>query len=135
MIPKWRWPIGKFRGVLITRTPPGYLVWAINNMEPHYSDKARAELARRQTYEPNIEVTGHALNRASQRILHVWQSEKTEDGLYTWLAKKAEAALHAQPQGPFPKNYQVTHNGIVYAFKMKYVIPVLASVWVEGQHE
>lgn len=129
---KWRWPFGRFKGVLITRTPVGYLHWAANHI-PELAAKATEELTRRQVVQHNVELSVHSINRASQRLLHLWQSENSGEGIYNWLLTKSEAALDSVPQGPFENNIRVPHNGIVYIFDMRFVLPVLATVYIEGQ--
>lgn len=134
MSENWKWPRGKFKGVLISRTPPRYLEWAVKNM-PDFSDVARAELYRRGFDVNIVEVSSHAVDRASQRVLAVWQSETNGGiGIHSWLVKKANEALKAGPEKS-GEQLRVDLGGIVYLFDMKMVIPVLISVWIKGEKE
>ena len=131
---KFRLPAGKFKGVLITRVPPGYLRWMISTGHS-YTNKARAELHRRGTVEPNIEVTAHAIDRASTRLLGMFTLEaKPNEGLHSWLSRTAEEALD-QASEPMCDNYKVSYRDVIFVFDMKFVVPVLKSVWHHGEEE
>jgi hypothetical protein len=84
---------GKHRGELFTRIPLGYLKWMVNQ-NAQQADIASAELERRGTPEPTIEISAHAIDRASLRIRRTWHKHRRDnEGLYTWLAKAAEFAI------------------------------------------
>jgi hypothetical protein len=134
MSENFRLPTGKFRGVLITRVPPGYLRWMISSGHVLW-EFAKKELDRRGSEELNIEVTAHAIDRASCRLIDKFMAEASpQEGIWTWLAKKAEEAL-AKYDGMLQDNIQVLHEEVVYVFEMKFVVPVLTSVWIIGQKE
>src|SRR5687767_888424 len=80
---------GKHKGERWTRIPVSYLKWLANNGDKEYATLAKAELDRRGTTTPDaVEISGHALDRASQ-ITDDWK----EVGVWTWLVKLAEDAL------------------------------------------
>lgn len=118
---------GKHRGVRWTRVPVGYLRWMIN--EGHEkADIAEAELKRRGTTFPDMEVSGHAIDRASQRLLGLWQETSDEnEGLNSWLVRRAQAALSAH-SGDLEGSVKTTHEGIKFVFEIKAKWPILKTV-------
>lgn len=124
----YRWPVGKFRGVSIKRTPTKFLEWAERAMPEPFCVKAREELDRRGTSHKKIQVSDHAIDRASTRLLKLWMDETSgEIGLYSWLAAKADQALDTA-EFNMHETIVVTHEWITYVFDMKMVIPVLMTV-------
>ena len=86
---------GRHAGELYTRIPISYLRWMVNNGHSKASI-AQAELDRRGTTVPTLEISGHAIDRASQKLLTVWQeSREGDEGLHSWLHRNAEIALSA----------------------------------------
>lgn len=93
-----RCDFGKHDGELYTRIPVGYLLWMVQ-CGHRQADIAQAELDRRGTVTPKIEISGHAIDRASQRCLGVWQrTRKDDEGIHAWLSRstpsKAIIRLH-----------------------------------------
>jgi hypothetical protein len=85
---------GKHKGTRWTRVPVSYLRWLSNNPEPSYA-KARAsqELARRGSTYPTIEITGHAIDRASTFCFDIFKSDRRDgEGLNAWLIRVSEEA-------------------------------------------
>ena len=93
---------GKFEGTLWTRVPVHYLNWMVN-LDPKHSKRkiAEAELKRRQTTMPKIDISGHAIDSASQRCLSIWKQDVNRakqlgddfgPGLHKWLVTVAMAA-------------------------------------------
>lgn len=135
MSPQWRWPIGRFKGVAITRTPLKYLQWADRNMEEHLSKKAREEIERRGVPQRTLEVSDHAIDKASTRFCQIWQAETCMSvGLLTWLSKRAEQALESVPARTDEK-MKISHAGIVFVFDLSTTVPFLISVWWDGDVE
>ena len=60
----WLMPNGRHKGKRITRVPVSYLKWMINARH-QYEEYAQAELNRRGTVTPELEVSGHAIDAAS----------------------------------------------------------------------
>lgn len=84
---------GRHAGEPYTRLPVSYLRWMVNARHSR-ADIAEAELKRRGTVTPDIDITGHAIDRASQRCLDLWQkSRQGPEGLHAWLHRMAVAAL------------------------------------------
>lgn len=84
---------GKYSGELITRLPISYIRWMINQNAPMV-DYARAELERRGDTMPTVEISGHAIDKASLRVRKIWHETRgQEEGLYSWLSRIVLEAL------------------------------------------
>ncbi len=126
---------GRHKGQLITRVPVGYLKWMVR--EHHDPDGfAAAELARRGTELPAIEVSGHAIDRFTQRYLYLWTehvADTGEDvGLWTYLNRRATAAwaamladVNTRKEEP---EIKVTHEGERWVFANQGEWPVVMTV-------
>lgn len=120
---------GKHKDKLYTRIPVGYLKWMINEpgMFPERKAIARAELKRRGTIIPSLDISGHALDRASLRLLDRWKHrEDQEQGLHAWLEGQAKEALRTGKESQPGKRI---HNGVWFVFEMDGEWPVLKSVY------
>jgi len=86
---------GKYRGERYTRLPVSYLRWMVNDGHKK-AHIARAELERRDIplNDTVVEISGHAIDQASKRILKVWRKERRpNEGLHRWLTRTCEKAL------------------------------------------
>lgn len=85
---------GKHKGVLYTRVPVSYLRWMVQCNHSH-AEIAKAELDRRGTVLPNVEVSGHAIDSASLRLRHIWHKTAKSDSeeLHAWLCRICSEAL------------------------------------------
>lgn len=84
---------GKHKGELFTRLPLGYLRWMVNESAPQ-ADVAKAELERRGATLPRVNISNHAIDRASLRVLELWQQDRGEDeGLHSWLERVTVEAI------------------------------------------
>jgi len=122
-----RLDFGKHYGKLVSRVPVGYLLWMVNNRTSQCK-LAREELARRGTTFPNIEISGHAMDRASQRLWSLYQKKaKKDEGLWSWLVRIAEQALKSGSL----RDGRISFRGIKFAFDDETVeFPVLKSVYL-----
>lgn len=136
MSPPFVFEFGKHKGQPITRVPLSYLKWIANEhgMSEQFRREARAEIRRRGTVEPEIEVSAHAIDRASLRLLEVWQMDSAmrmtngeKEGLHSWLVRKAQAAL---AEGTQLEDAKMQHDGIVFVFEAGACWPVLKSAWL-----
>jgi hypothetical protein len=83
-----------------------------------------------------VEVTAHAVDRASLRLPAVFlKSRLQHEGLNTWLGRVAEEALKqaVKPDGKI--NIQVPYLDVVWAFDLRFEVPVLRSVWLPNEQE
>ena len=119
-------PDGDKPGTPITRVPVNYLRWMVNTfsqtnkrMDKWWAGRAAEELQRRGTVLPILEISGHAIDRASQRLLNRWLEERSknnDEGLYSWLARKAEVAIKLNNSGD--KKY-ITYDKIKFVFEFE----------------
>lgn len=90
---------GKHKGERWTRVPISYLKWILNEMpetaEAHVI--AKAELERRgDTMPKGIEISNHAIDKASLRVRKRWHEDRGQDeGLYSWLVRIGGEALES----------------------------------------
>ena len=116
---------GKHEGELYTRIPINYLLWMVN-IGHSRTEIAEAELARRGTTLPRIEVSGHAINRCSLRLLRTWERlRKDEEGIHAWLCRVGEEALE---HGKRDDQGRVLYMGMKFVFKQEAVWPVMLTV-------
>jgi hypothetical protein len=121
---------GKHKGELWTRVPVAYLKWLTNkapiNPGDIAGDIARSELKRRGTVTPTIEVSGHAIDRASLSCRKIWHETRGPDeGLHAWLCRMAQAALDAKDE---TKSGKFHHCGMLFAFEFGECYPALKTV-------
>lgn len=116
---------GRHRGTLYTRLPVSYLKWMVNTRHSR-ADLAAAELGRRGTVTPDLDVSGHAVDRASLFCLDIWQNTRqVSEGLHAWLCRRAAeawAAHAADPQG------RLQHGGLKFVFEQEGAWPILKTV-------
>ncbi len=117
---------GKHKGVRWTRVPVSYLKWMIN-AEHDQADRARAELDRRGTSveDPGVQISGHAIDRFSQRRLARWHEHRIGDeGIHAFLVRVVKEAI----DGVKPRGGKYHHRGMVLAIATDMAEPVLKSV-------
>lgn len=120
---------GKYKGERWTRVPAAYLRWLANAPEDGINvQTAKAELDRRGTnIETEIEISPHAVDRASQHLLLVWEhTRKKHEGLYTWLARMASAAIRSANSDNPPD--KITYKKIEFVFRHGRHFPILKTV-------
>lgn len=124
----WVMPNGKHKGIRITRVPVSYLKWMVNERHT-YADEAAAEMQRRGTVTPDIEVSGHAIDRASLFCWKTWRENSSADeGLHAWLVRVAQEALSSGRRYPEVPG-RILHAGLSFQFEMDGVWPVLKTVF------
>lgn len=125
---------GKHRGELWTRVPVSYLNWLVNARGSDWSGAkaiAQAELKRRGSTTPTIEVSGHAIDRASLNCRKIWhQTARDEnEGIHAWLCRLGAEALAAGPHEPDEDMaIVVKHMGLKFVFHMGELWPTLKTV-------
>lgn len=118
---------GKHKGERWTRVPKSYLRWLIN-AGTQWADIAKEEMARRgTTVSHEIELSAHAIDRASLRCAEIWKDTRTSDdeGLYSWLERMAKEALASAEEGA----EEVVYHGIKFCFSHGDYYPCLKSVF------
>jgi Putative quorum-sensing-regulated virulence factor len=136
-------PIGKYKGELVTRLPQGYLKWAVNEEVDAWTEVkggfakfhkvAKAELERRGTRTDGVEISGHAVDRFSQRFINHWEKNGGGKGIFSYIEAKALEAWNARNDplvaGEIVDDgtWEIAYEAIVWCFQ-ELVIPVLKTV-------
>lgn len=127
---------GRHKDERITRVPVGYLKWMVRERVKDFA-YAAAELERRGTVTPDIEISGHAIDSASLRCRKIWHETREEnEGLHAWLVRKAQAALSfGSPTGDEPDRFE--HEGMIFVFERDGEWPLLKTMMRAkgGRHE
>ena len=120
-------PNGKHAGQSIQRVPSSYLKWMVSANHT-YAAMAQDELNRRGTDVSEIEISAHAVDRASQRVLDIWKSTRKDEneGLYTWLSRMASEALDSAKGEP--EQDTIPYKGMKFFFGMDGAYPILATI-------
>lgn len=104
---------GKHKDLPYTQVPVAYLRWMVNSRHEK-APLAEAELKRRNTVLPTMEISGHATDRASLLFLKKWRASRTPDeGIHSWLHRTAEQALAA---GKIDDKGRFIHEDMLFAF-------------------
>jgi hypothetical protein len=115
---------GKHKDQLYTRVPVNYLLWMVN-IRHSKADIAQAELDRRGTVLPQIDISGHAVDRASISCRKIWHETKREDeGLHAWLCRLSIEAIKAND---CDEAGRYRYAGMKFAVEIKGVWPVLLT--------
>ena len=118
---------GRHNGVPYTRMPVSYLKWMVNSGHSK-SEIAAAELKRRGTVTPELDVSGHAIDRASlycRKIWHETSDSDREEGIHAWLVRMAGEALAKSDKDEKGRYH---HAGMMFVFEQDGVWPVLTTV-------
>lgn len=127
MSAEWVMLNGEHKDKPITRVPVHYLRWMVNVRHTH-AERAEAELKRRGTTIPDLEVSGHAVDRASLMCRWAWHEfGKKDEGLHSWLVRSAREAIENGEAHPTDAG-RFEWNGLSYRFEMDVEWPVLKTV-------
>lgn len=121
-------PFGTHKGKLLTRVPVGYLRWMSNepSMSETWRELAKAEFSRRGDTFPKVEISGHAIDKASLRVRKIWHSDRTEEeGLYSWLQR---VTLEAVESGERLPNGKIKHKGMKFVVETGVEFPSLKTI-------
>ena len=122
---------GRHKGTRIQRVPVGYLLWASNEENIPQRDDIVAELERRGTTLPKLEVSGHAIDRVSlnSKTRAIWhETSEANEGLHSWLCRvawDARTAGHHQITGDDSVAY---HIGLKFVYEEGCSWPSLKTV-------
>lgn len=119
---------GRFKGEPWTRLPVSYLKW-LGNEGGRYAPTALAEMKRRGIpLTQEVDVTGHAVDRASQKMIGKWMETRVGDeGIHSWLARMATAARARGRE--FDGRYE--YAGMLFTFAEGQLFPVLTTVMLD----
>ena len=107
-----------------TRVPVSYLLWMVN-ISHSRSDHAQEELTRRGTVLPDLDISGHALDRASLHCRKIWHEDRgPEEGLHAWLVRVAGEALETGEK----KKDRYHWKGLKFVFEEDLSWPVLKTI-------
>lgn len=114
---------GKHKGERWTRLPISYLKWLVNEATGERAELAASELARRgSVVSGDLEVSAHALDRASLFCRHLWHQQKTHgEGIHAWLHRVATDSMKEGVP-------DVVKHGIKFSFHWGERYPVLKTV-------
>lgn len=116
---------GRHKGTPYTRIPVSYLTWMINERHAK-AHLAKLELERRGTPTPDLDVSGHAIDRASLSCRTVWlETRRVNEGLYSWLCRNAREAFDAKN---IDEKGRHLHAGMKFIFETQGEWPVLKTV-------
>ena len=116
---------GRHSGTLYTRMPVSYLLWMLNSQHSR-ADIAKAELERRGTTVPELDVSGHAIDRASTDCRDIWHKSKLAgEGINSWLIRMSQEALAENDKDEEGRYY---HNGMRFVFQIDGAWPVLKTI-------
>lgn len=133
---------GKHQGQLLTRVPIGYLNWGVavaadgpvelsDGRMVAFHEAARAEIQRRGERIQDMDISGHAIDRMSDRYISRWADLKKEgEGLYSFMQRVAKAAID-ENAGAEPDErgiVQVNKHGLVWCIKVDQAVPTVITV-------
>jgi hypothetical protein len=106
------------------------------NTRHTYAGAAQAELERRGTTTPELDISGHAIDRASLRCRKIWHETRGEDeGLHAWLCRVAKEAWDSGPGSALntreieeSTGEKVEHMGMKFVFEVSGAWPVLKTI-------
>lgn len=117
---------GKHIGTPFTRLPLSYLRWMVNEAAPMHP-YAKSELERRGTTMPEIEISGHAIDKASLRVRSIWHQTalSQDEGLYSWLHRMT---LEAIEKGEKVGDGAIHYQGMKLVIEKGEEFPVLKTI-------
>ena len=120
---------GKHKGERWTRIPIDYLNWIINTTEDSENKTrkiAESEVNRRGSFIPTLDISPHAINKASLRCMDIWErTRKENEGLHAWLHRMAEEALLLAPG---LKAERIIYNNMRLVFNYGSCYPALKTI-------
>lgn len=116
---------GKHKGEPYTRLPVNYLTWMVNSNHTR-ADIADAELKRRGTVMPTLDISGHAIDRASLNCRKIWhETREKEEGLHAWLQRICKEALEKKE---INEKGRYSWGDVQLVFEMDGKWPVLKTI-------
>lgn len=124
---------GRHKGTLWTRVPVSYLKWMVC-AKHQQAPRAQAELDRRGTTTPDLDVSNHAIDRASLRLRKRWhETRDADEGIASWLIRMATAARKDGARC----GDRIHYNGICFVFEDASLTawPVLKTVMPSNEEK
>lgn len=131
---------GKYEGQRVTRVPVSYLKWAVSNRAETiietkdgrfpFHEVAKAEIQRRGERLENIEVSHHAIDRASLYFMPKFRLEHGHmEGLASWLARLSWEAWRDRKPGErqIDGTWKIERHGIKFIIE-EMAVPVVKTV-------
>ncbi|GMW01486.1 MAG: hypothetical protein AMXMBFR84_26230 [Candidatus Hydrogenedentota bacterium] len=120
---------GRHAGKVLTHVPVDYLKWMVNIRHTEAA-AAQTELERRGTVTPDLDISGHAIDRASMYLLDFYRVSRLKDeGLHAWLVAISGLALNHGKRKPGEQgDLQIKFCGIKFCFAIDCEWPVLKTV-------
>jgi len=134
-------PFGKYQGERVTRVPVSYLKWAVSVRAEApvetkegsfpFHEVAKSEMQRRGERLENIDVSLHAIDRASLYFVPKFRLEHGHmEGIASWLGRLAWEAWQRRTELGARKEdgtWKLIHNGIKFVIEEQ-AIPVVKTV-------
>lgn len=126
---------GRHKGKRWTRIPVSYLLWMVN-VNHSRVDIAEAELKRRGTVLPELDVSGHAIDMASLRLYDIYKERgRREEGLHAWLVRMSSSALKlGKPLSRDDETCSYSYMGVKFVFEESGAWPVLKTVMKDKEN-
>lgn len=138
---------GQYAGELVTRVPYQYLIHGISQRstgqvvlkdltKARFSEVARAEIERRGERIPDVDVSAHAIDRASFVGMKCWRRTRNKrEGIYAWAQRMTLEALDAyvvrKTRGTIDEERGVIvidHEDLKWVIMINLAIPVLKTI-------
>lgn len=123
-------PYGKYKGYQWSMVPIRFLKFQLNN-KTSLMGQCERELKRRGAVNMDyLEVTFHAINRASVKLLNEYlNTRKPDEGIHDWLHRLATIASYRMNS-----EMVVNHEHICFTFIRGLEGYILVTVYPEREH-
>jgi hypothetical protein len=126
---------GRYKGVPYGRVPVQYLRWVVRE-KPRGWEVAKAELDRRgdDLRDGLVDISMHAINRASVRFLNKYRKDRqTDEGIVQWLSRVVEAGVRARMKGGkrppgHEEQWELYDGNMCLVVKFIHNTPILVTV-------
>lgn len=132
---------GKFEGTLLTRVPVSYLKWTVSSgcvgevrlkdgTKVTIAEAAKAEIARRGERLGEVEISMHAIDRASLYYIPKFRLEHGNmEGLVSWLYRVTCEAWRQKKSGERQADgvWKIEYDRMKFVIE-EMVVPILKTV-------
>jgi hypothetical protein len=123
-------PHGPYKGKRLVHVPLSYLRRMVQR-EHSNMEYAEAELKRRGSLKPRLDVSGHAVDRASLYCYRLWKKTRRDgnEGLHSWCHRMAcEAMENGQKIGE-----RFKYHGLYFVIEVDGGWPILKTIIKPGR--